>query len=235
MNRLRKTPRVFIYFDDEGIQSLYAQIVTILETERVRKVDRGDSGRLRAKIGFGGVMSALLGNVEAEKGKRTEVSEEIKMRMTMEHQLQQLIRYLTRVKDEKYFDDLFKALSRSREIGEGVYVDIFVPVNAPQFYLYSNPVAEINSVGVMSFEISPPEYDYSDDYFRKPKDYKVIMQASLSKFPRVHGSRLSPLGHEAILFRAYHGRNVPLNIFGYLFSIGHTGAFFQIKPFAIWL
>ena len=92
MNPSRRRPWVFIYFDSDGVQSLYAQIVTVLETERIRKTDRKGSGKLRAKIGFGGVVSALLGNLEAEKGKYMEVSEEIKTRMTMEHQLRQLIK-----------------------------------------------------------------------------------------------------------------------------------------------
>ncbi len=235
----RRSPRVFIYFDEEGVQSLYAQVVEILETERIRKTDSRKSGRVGTKIGIGRLVSALLGgsdtNVNIEMQRLKGVSEEIKMKITMEQRLTALIHYLEQLLGSEYFTDLMKALLYCRDTRQGVYINVFARVNAPQFYLYDDPVSEINSVGAMSFEIVPPEYDYSDKYFKRPKDYRIIMQASLTKFPRLREPMLSQTGHEAVFFRSYKGRNIPLNIFGYLFPLGNTGFLFQIKPFAMWL
>jgi hypothetical protein len=81
-------------------------------------------------------------------------------------------------------------------------------------------------------------YDSSDNYFkRQPFVYKtnkprILMNASLNKFTRIIDDAMNPNGHDAKIWGARAGRDVPLGVFGSLNSLGNDK--YQIKPYAIW-
>jgi hypothetical protein len=58
------------------------------------------------------------------------------------------------------------------------------------------------------------------------------MTASLDKFTRLKQG-MGATSHEAIQFRGFLGKDVPLGVFGYLMR--HNENVCQIKPYAIWL
>jgi len=62
---------------------------------------------------------------------------------------------------------------------------------------------------------------------------KIVMVASLSKFPRLGGGRLSRLSHDAINFASHGSKDVRLHVFGSMMPL--SAATFQIKPYTIWL
>ncbi len=58
------------------------------------------------------------------------------------------------------------------------------------------------------------------------------MTANLEKFPRLKGS-MGATSHDAVFFRGFGGKDVPLGVFGYLIRLNVEAC--QIKLYAIWL
>jgi hypothetical protein len=184
------------------------------------------------------LLGALLGLTEI--GANTELSvggkhvEEAKMHLAVEHKLFALIDYLVNLGDDEYFENLAKAAVSCSETGQNVFIRINQKFNLPQFYLHPNGVAQVNLAKGVDFEIGPlrnDPYNHSDNYYKR-KQYRFFMYASLSKFTRSKDF-MTNTGHDALIFRRYEGKKIPLGVFGYL---KHLIKFeYQIKPYAIWL
>lgn len=233
-----QTPQVFIYLDVDGIESLHAQTVDRLETEFTRSAEKGKGGRIGARIGIGQALRVLLGlaeiNAETELSLSGKRIEQVKSHLTTEHKLAALLRYLNTLKGDRFFDDLASAAQRCSKTGEPVFINVEEKFNLPQFYPGQDGVAAANQLKAVLFEIGAPpdDYDYSDRYFKAMK-LRIVMSASLAKFPRLANGSMNYTGHDTILFTGHNGKNVPLNVFGYLISVKEI--FYQIKPYAIWL
>lgn len=226
-----------MYLDHDGIDSLYSQTVDRLEVELVQSQERGSAGRLTAKLGIGALLKQLT-----EIGTDAEVSiagkqiRETKTKFRSEQKLSALVRVLSRSGNGVLFTDLASAAIVCADTSSIVYVQVFEKFNLPQFYCGSG-VDEVNRDKGVDFEIGPmsrrgDSYDHSDRYFKK-KHYHFFMFAGIGKFPRLTGEGMGRFSHEAFLFRAYQGKDVPLGVFGYLKHL--TGLEYQIKPFAIWV
>lgn len=232
----RQSPVMYIYLDNDGIDSLYSQTVDRLETEFTLSRERDKSGKLKTSIGIGKLLSTLLGI--AEIGGETELTiggkriDETKSRFTPEQKLLALEQFLQNLETDSFFENLPKAAITSQESGKGVFIKISEKFNMPQFS-EGNGVDNINRDKSIAFVIGQfdKDHDFSDTYFKKTQ-YTFILTAGLEKTTRSsHG--MSQTGHDGVIFRAYGGKNVPLNVFGYMIPLSKYS--FQIKPYAIWL
>lgn len=223
---------VYIYLDPEGIESLYAQTTDRVELELTRSRSKEGRGEVGLKVGFGNLLSALLGLKEAAAETKLETVrghiEEAKSRLSVEHKLVRLSEYLTKMKN--CFEDLETAAESTTKPGQPVFIRVEAEFDAPDFFPGHSGTEAINSSKAMVFTIDS-NYDASDTYFKKSA-FKFIMTASLEKFPRLRGS-MGNTSHEAIAFRGFLGKGIPLGVFGYL--IRHNSTVCQIKPYAIWL
>ena len=95
-----------------------------------------------------------------------------------------------------------------------VFVRVETQFDVPDFLPGGGGVSAINASKAMVFRIDN-QYDASDSYFKKVP-FTLIMTASLEKFSRLKGG-MGATSHEAIFFRGFNGKDVPLGVFGYLF------------------
>jgi hypothetical protein len=228
---------MYIYLDADGIDSLYAQTVDRLETEFTQSQERDKSGKIKANMGIGKLLGVMLGLVEV--GAETELSisgkriEEAKMRFTLEQKLSALINYLRNLEGSEYFELLPQAAIQAKELSKGVFIRIAEKFNMPQ-YSQGNGVGNINRDKSIAFSIGPigeSKHEYDDLYFKKT-EYTFLMTTSLSKTTRSKDG-MAMTGHDAIYFRQFGGKNVPLEVFGYLIPLSKYT--YQIKPYAIWI
>jgi hypothetical protein len=89
-----RTPFVYLYVDDEGIESLYAQTTDRVETELTESRSKERRGEVQVKVGFGNFLTTLLGLKEAAGATRLETVrgqiEEAKSRLSVEHKIERL-------------------------------------------------------------------------------------------------------------------------------------------------
>lgn len=111
-----------------------------------------------------------------------------------------------------------------------MFVCIETTFDAPDFFTGGGGTSAVNSSKAVVFRIDN-QSDPSDSYF-KTFPFPLIMTASLEKFTRLK-SDMGKASHEAILFRGFAGKNIPLGVFGYLIRLNMKA--WQIKPYAIWL
>jgi hypothetical protein len=146
----------------------------------------------------------------------------------VEHKLVHLSEYLIKTKD--CFENLEVAVESVSKPGQHVFVCVETAFGAPDFFTGAGGTSAINSSKAMVFRIDN-QYDPSDSYFKR-SPFSLIMTASLEKFTRLK-SGMGSTSHEAILFRGFDGKNIPLGVFGYLIRLNIKA--WQIKPYAIWL
>ena len=223
---------VYIYLDAQGIASLYAQTTDRVEIEFTEGHSRQGRGEVGLKLGFGNLLSSLLGLREA--GAETRLEElhghidKAKTTLTVELKLQQQSDYLT--KTRKCFGSLEDAANSISERGGGAYVRAIEKFDAPDFQRGVGGITAINSSGAVVFTLDP-KYDPSERYFKQGR-FHFVMPASLKKFSRCDGY-MGATSHDAIMFRGFSGRDIPLGLFGYVTR--HSEIACQVKPYAIWL
>ena len=212
----KHTPYAYIYLDKEGINSLYSQTVDQVQTELTKTSEKGKSGKLGSELALGALLGfGVEGNTELSvSGSRIELA---KFSLTSEQKLVRLLEYLETFEGEKFFSNLIAATHGSSGSSESVFINVKEEFDVPQFFPGRDGVAAANDVQSVLFEIGKP---------------RVIMSASLKKFPRAHDAKLGYVGHDAILFRENQGQDVPLNVFGQLIKLKDS---YQIKPYAIWI
>jgi hypothetical protein len=227
-----RTPFVYLYADDEGIESLYAQTTDRVETELTESRSKMGRGEVRLKVGFGNFLTTLLGLKEAAGSTKLETVrgqiEEAKSRLSVEHKLERLSQYL--VESRQCYQDLYEAAHNASEPGRPVFIRIEEKFDAPDFYIGGGGTEAINSSKSIIFTIEN-RYEDSDRYFKR-QHFRFIMPASLENFRRGKGF-MRATSHEAIAFRGLKGEQIPLGVFGYL--IRHNSTVCQIKSYAIWL
>jgi len=241
---------MYVYLDRDGISSLYAQTTDRVEVAVEKERQRGKAGSVKGKLGLGPALRLLLGWVdvaaEAEASLSRAEVERIKSEMTIEHKLGALIRYLNVFENDRYFDDLHRAMQQCDQLSQSVYVNTEAIFDMPQFYIGQRGVDDVNRKRSVRFEcvgcrsdldpIIEENHDYSDNYFKRlPSNERrrILMAASIEKFTRVIEGTMRLTGHDAMYFGGRRGRAVPLGVFGHLNQI--NSRFYQVKPFAIWV
>jgi hypothetical protein len=232
MPELKPKPlSVYIYLDVEGIESLYAQTTDRVEVELTSSHSKEGHGGIKLKAGFGNLLTTLLGLKEASAATTLETVhgeiEAAKARLSVEHKLQRLTEFLSARKE--CIGDLRTALGKA-EVGRPIFVQVETKFDTPDFFPGGGGPVAINSSGAMVFRIDD-HYDPSDQYFKNPH-VDLVMTASLKKFPRLKEG-MGSTSHEAVFFRGFAGKAIPLDVFGYLIRLNSKAC--QIKPYAIWL
>jgi hypothetical protein len=229
-NHNNEAPRIYIYIDTEGLNGIYSQTVerTEIESQQITGTSKKISGS--AKIGTGNLLPI---NANLNTGLSADNFNNIQVKSVFDprQKITILQNYLQNQK-EVYYEDLIKAALSVVKNDKSVYINIFQKFNMPQFS-HGKGVEDVNTDKSLSFIIGQhdTEHDFNDLYFRKTQ-YTFIMQASLAKTTR-SADGMSNSGHDAVFFRGYNGKNVPLHVFGFLTKLSKWT--FQIKPFAIWL
>jgi hypothetical protein len=206
-------PAVFIYLDEGGIQSLLAQTVERLEVESTKSSERSRENKAAARGSLGNI-AALFGlNLGVDVGRAISRKDldDAKFIVTTEQRLAKLITFLS--KEGELYEKLEDAIERASALSSTTFFIARITVDAPQFY--SDDGAEIaTKKGRIEF-------------VAMPSSARIVMIASLSKFPIVPAGRLenSQLG-----FTLAGGKDKLFTVFGALWPI--SGGF-QIKPYAI--
>ena len=226
-------PLSYLYLDEPGIGSLYAQTVDRLEIERLTTIEKAMTGKAGATARLKSVLLKALGGPELDisgelsgSRKRTEQSKHAR---TVEHKLASLIEVLQRIGEPVFFSDLGEAARRLERAGTRAYIRVEETFNAPQFFV-GDGTTSVNESGYLILEKGgSDDYDDNDGYFRKPMR-PITLSAGVGRMLTACG-RIGNTGHVAMLFRGYSGRRIPLGVFGITSA---TPQYFQIKPYAIW-
>lgn len=239
MTRPREIFR-YIYLDEAGINSLFAQTTDRLETERSETRKKAKSESLVAKLGIGAPL-AFLQLLKADFQAKTENSngsdESSKSILTPEQKLRRLIEYLQGEPHDQLITDISVATHSAVGASRPVFLLTTTTFDLPQFYseegfasvndtqtvLWRRPTAKEGGWDTFSSFVSSME---------DGRDTKIIMTTSLHKHPSAYDGKLGRTSHDAVMFRALKGMDVPVSIFGLL---SHLPDGFHIKPFAIWL
>lgn len=223
---LGKRLRQFIYLDEQGIKSLFAQTVEGVETGRKKTTQRNFGAKISGKLSFKQALLSMLGLPEAELTSELAGTRqrglEISTELSTEHMLFRLIEHLPTLEDTPVFGSFAEAATKISGTINETYVSVVDMFGAPQFIL-GKGVSDVNKCGALILEKNIRRYshNYNDDYFKH--NNKITLLASISKFSRVRGE-LSNTSHE--------GRKIPLGVFGSIREIPNA---FQVKPFAIWV
>jgi hypothetical protein len=217
--------------DNDGIESLYAQTTDRVEVELTSSHSNEGHGGIKLKAGFGSLLTTLLGLKETSAETTLETVrgqiEAAKARLSIEHKLRRLSEFLSA--RNECIGDLVAALEKA-ELGRPIFVQVEAKFDAPDFLPGGGGTNAINSSRAMVFRIDD-HYDPSDQYFKR-SHADLVMTASLKKFPRLKEG-MGGTSHEAVFFRGFAGKDIPLGVFGYLIRLNNKAC--QIKPYAIWL
>ena len=235
MKKRTQIPKRYLYIDKEGIRSLYAQTVERLEIEFTTQKNKSGKKRISGILDIGKALGNFLKLVnlsgDAEYERMDGISYTSKSKVTAEQILKELLEYLNKLGEPTIFADLLKATQYCSKNKDRVFVVTETTFDVPQFY-GENGVNTINCSKYILYEKNMrPTYDYSDKYYKKVNDPKIVMSSSLSKYPNIGKKHMGHTSHEAIFFRGHKGENIPLKVFGIIFSLPN---YFQIKPFSIW-
>jgi hypothetical protein len=240
-------PRSYIYLDRAGIDSLYAQIAR--SDQRGSKSAKTEATSTAGnKPRLASALRALLGILadpsETPRGAADNADDSDHDRRTTEQKSAELVSLLEPLHHELYFDELREAIKSGRVAKRGVFVNIRASFDVPDFYQSRSGIETVNRKGSIYFEIPDrtrsvrrrhhiDDHNYTDSYFKAGLDVQVVMAASVDKFTRGRGDHMSPAGHDAMLFTAHQGKDIPLGVFGLLSPL--AAQLSQIKPYAIWL
>jgi hypothetical protein len=243
---MRNIPVTYIYLDIEGIESLYAQIVNAIEVEITKSKGYDLNSKVAGKLGLSTLISKIFNaEVSSEITGSKNHNYEVKEVYSIEHKLEKLKKYLQEFDNKILFNDLCEAIKNCK-INSQIYLNIEEKFNMPQFYgSIEYAISSVNNSKTVTYEIGEPinrnnmimvdTYNNLDDYYKtlNRNKIRVVMSSSLDKMPRSR-SGMGYIGHDAVFFRGFQGRNVPLKVFGTIVNI-NNGLFYQIKPYAIWI
>lgn len=240
MNKNSEIPCRYIYLDVEGIESLYVQIVEHNISEMLFKQEKGKKGKISGRLGLGKLLGNLLNLADIEVSpeiERSSVTETTtKATTSTEHKLRDLIKYLNDIGEPSLFSDLYRAADHCKNTIETVFVNVQETFDAPQFYSGRGHV-DVNESQVIYFEKNicktKDTYCHHDSYYRQAVQAEIpfFMSSNLLKYPSYKNGGMGATSHEAVMFRAFKGFDIPLNVFGAFFKLP---SFSQIKPYAMW-
>ncbi|MFC1926706.1 hypothetical protein ACFLWV_03020 [Chloroflexota bacterium] len=198
-------PEINIYFNRPEINTLYAQIMGWVPTERVKNDSQTIEGGLSAGIPVIGVKAGGAKKLGAKE--QYAISEEQKLFEVKSH-----LR-----KTHQLIDGISEAVAHVLENNVGIFVQSKHQFYAPQFRDICDPVDAVNKAGSVLLECNVGST-------------KILVSLGLDHMSRVRGGTMSKLGHDAIIFREFGGEKIPLVIFGFLHSIKSR---MQIRPITV--
>jgi hypothetical protein len=230
----RIAPKRYLYLDVAGLDSLFAQTVHRLEVEKTISRGKDKKAHMSGRVGLGKALGSFLGllDLEGNIGADSSVSstEITKTTITSEQKLEELLKYLSQMDDSTLFTDMDLATLYLENNKDAVFVNVQYNFDAPQ--LHEGGIQKINQNGflLLTHGMSiATNYDESDNYFKPSNKIKLMLSASISKFPNCPNG-MGMTSHDAIYLKAHNGMNIPFNVFGSMFKLPK---FFQIKPYAI--
>ena len=198
-------PETYIYFNRPEINQLYAQIMGWVPTERVKKNGHTIEGGLSA--GIMGTGAKAGGAKESGTREQFEISEE--------HKLFEIESHLR--KNNQLLDEIVEAVAYVLKNNVGIFVRSRYRFDATQFRDSSDPVNSVNEAGCVLLECDVVST-------------RILVSLGLDHMPRVRGGTMSKTGHDAIIFRELGGKEIPLEIFGFLHPIKSK---IQIRPITV--
>ena len=206
--------------------SLHAQLNHQEMVEHSVSTENGTS----IKSGWSAALKAVFGvSSETTEAIRESVSQ--KFRLRTENMLTEIQASL-RARGTLY-KDFHKAAEVCRVKAEPVWVSGRYAFHAKQF-VGGEGFDEVNrdKAVIFSSGLYDDGYDASDNYFKHTEQasLKILMAASLHKFPGLRDGYMGVTSHEAIFFRQVGGGAFKYLIFGSLFSVGDQ---YQLKPYAL--
>jgi len=198
-------PQIYIYFNRPEINRLYAQIKGFVPTARVKKDSQTIEGRLSA--GIMGTGAKAGGAKEAGIEEQSETSGEYKLSEIKKH-----LR-----KKEKLFNEVADAVTYVIKNNTGIFVQARYCFAAPQFRDSNDPVGTINEAGCILLE-------------REAAGKQILISLGLEHMPRIRDNIMGRTGHDAIIFRESSDKGIPLEIFGFVHSVGSK---IQIRPITV--
>lgn len=232
-------PTLYHYLDRDGIDSLYAQTVPLVESTFKESVEKSKGGKITGKAALGQALMGFLklgeAGIEAEHARSRRNTAETTYSLSTEQKLRRIREYLENYRGNFFFNNLKEAAKHCNDNGKPAYIFIQARFNAPQFCPGAGDFGAVQKERAVIFEIGEPSggkvyydtYEEADSYYKELR-VRLVMIASLDKFQTMRGYT----SHAAAIFRRHNGKGIPLGVFGYLMS--HGKLFFQIKPFAIW-
>jgi hypothetical protein len=202
----------YIYIDDPGIASLYAQLrgEDVVETLLSMEHSRASGWRL--------ALSAFLGlGGSGDSTKSTKQAQTTKVVLRPENMLREIVASL-RARGTLH-DSIPAAIIATN--GGAAWFEAHHSFSVPPMIEQFNEMRSI--VFVSGF---PPYVEPSPDI------PQISMSASLHHFRTARDGQLPISGHDAMFFRSLKGQPYSYSVFGSIFSCGDG---FQVKPYAIHL
>ncbi|HLY59540.1 MAG TPA: hypothetical protein VKV95_02125 [Terriglobia bacterium] len=226
-------PLSYIYLDEQGIESLYAQTVEMVEIERSKTTEKTVEGKLSGTARLKNLVLKALGGPEVEltgeiSGARSR-TEHSKHEFTVENKLAALLEVFRQIGTPIFVQNLGEAARHVDRAKNRIYFRVEEKFDAPQFFAGEGAIS-VNKSGYLILEKAcVGENNPRDDYF-KDAPRPLVLSASVKKMRTFEG-QMAITGHDAIYFRGYGGRRIPLGVFGIMTP---TPSYFHIKPYAIW-
>ena len=225
----------YIYLDEGGIDSLYAQIAEEIVVEREFEVEKHSAGE--AKGTFSAKLNELLDtgiSLSGEGG--TANTTRVKTTFPMEKKLMLIQLY---VKENENLIEHYGDISRKYKSNSQNFVLLTDKFDTSlDCRDWSNAMRQIAQFEYIPFYKAPSEkadsYEYDDSYYKTMSMYhtKVTMNLGVQKMRDGYFHSFGMTSHMSVLFRICGGENIPLGVFGHLYKL--TEDIFQIKPYAVW-
>lgn len=216
----------YFYLDEMGVLSLHAQLNHYELLEHSVASEDGTS----RKSGWSAALKAVFG-VSGETTQEVKEAVSRKFRLRAENMLKEIQASL-RARGTLY-KDFHKGAEVCRATEEPVWVSGRYALRATQF----TDAGGFESVNrdkavVFSAGLQDDGYEASDNYFKCTghPTLRIVMTASLHKFPGLRDGYMGPSTHEALFFGQLRGAAFKYQIFGSLFAVGDQ---YQIKPYAL--
>ena len=232
-----KKPNFTLYFNPDEIATAIAEVrgSVLVETVTKKGTDKSRKGSIDLGLGSGILSLLRIGkaSLKAEKGStdRQELTE--RSEFPIEAQLESLLSDLQSYLGTGFFTRLDDAYSYLPSEGS-CWVAISERWDLPAFY-GGEGVELLNVERRFLFTIGdePSDYHHDDLYFkRRQRLYRAEMAASFDRCPRLKGRQLGWSSHEALYFRNYGGKGIPLQVFGFLLKVKNK---LQVIPYKIWV
>jgi hypothetical protein len=226
----------YIYLNNDGIDSLLAQLTDELVLETVIEETNNRTGKAKGGFGFSGILKAMASSdvgLEGELG--VQYSQRKNIAFAYEHKLATIYKKL---QDEGALFTFDIALNKQSN-------------NCPfksELLFYTNQRHEqLRECGYLLFEYRSHEinaklrtnyrqyqskyidpYNHSDNYYKNGSNKRVCMNLNIDKLTTSTGNT----SHLMTMLRGSGGL-ISLGVFGYLIKV--TPDYFQIKPYAVWM
>ena len=231
----------YIYLDEQGIESLYAQLTDEIILEQRIKATKTNTGSIKAKAGLSGLFKDLFSaDIEAGGERTGSIDNEKTITYSYEQKLKKIIEITSET--DNYYSSLYSATTPHPQSSSLTLINVFETFYSRLDFRSHEAFEYLYECGYLEFETGdrPPSeetkitysvpydtYTYSDNYYKK-SIYRVVMSMKLDK---MRTSWRGMTSHLAVALRGSNGK-LKLGVFGQIRNVDNL--YFQIKPFAVW-